>query len=282
MECGKKYLYLRQKLNSHHLFAFVPARCKSWSCPVCRPLKSRIVKNYIRDNFNSPNLFMLTLTFYHTGSALDAWKKLGSCWNRLRTYVAKKYGKFDYIRVVEPHKKGGWPHLHILIKGCIIDSSILKKVTEWGFGWNAQVTPISSKSAGYYISKYLSKAITIISADLLRQSAKARIVCVSRGMPPIFTIKSEWEVVKYDQPSHNAKFMANAIITILKERKADIILCKPLGEGFIIESNVDLPVYWLDYFHDPYVWEYCGKFDYSYLPYGLQMKLNLFYDKKQG
>jgi len=282
MICGKTYLYLRKKVNKRFLFAFVPARCKSWSCKNCRPIKACIVKNYVRENFVGDDLYMLTLTFFHSGTALDAWLKLGSCWNLLRTYASKRYGKFDYLRIVEPHKKGGWPHLHILIKGCKIDSTILKKVVHWGFGWNSQVTRISAPAAVYYISKYLSKNNTDATSDVLRQSSKCRVVSVSRGMPPIFTVKSEWDVVQYNRPSEHASFMANAIITILKKHNATFILCKPFSEGFIIESDVDVPVYWLDSFDDPYVWNYCRKFDYSYMPYGLQMELGMLKTKAQS
>ena len=64
MECGKTFLYLKKKVGSSFFFAFVPAYCKSWSCPQCRLIKSKVVRNYVKENFADGNLYMLTLTFF--------------------------------------------------------------------------------------------------------------------------------------------------------------------------------------------------------------------------
>lgn len=275
MICGSNFLYIKKYVNNKHLFAFVPSRCKSWSCPKCRPIKANIVRNYIKDNFQSENLYMLTLTFFHSGSPLETWKNLGSCWNRMRTYIAKRYGAFKYLRIVEPHRVGGWPHLHILIEGFVCDKEIVNLVTKWGFGWNMHNVRMSTDSAARYVSKYLTKDWPDASADVLRAASKCRIVSVSRGMPAIFTAKSEWSVVRYGSPSAHALFMCNAIIKLLKDKKCAYVLSRPFSEGFIIESDKDLEDSWLESFSDPYVFRVCSEFDYSYLPYGLQEELAL-------
>jgi len=275
MECGKTFLYLQKQIGSSFLFAFVPSRCKSWSCEKCRPIKANVVKNYVRNNFTGRNLYFLTLTYFHSGNALDAWHKLGRSWNLMRTYITKKYGKFSYIRIVEPHKKGGWPHLHILIDGCVVDSSILKKVTEWGFGWNAQVQRITASSAAFYVSKYLSKKWPDTQADIMRIASKSRIVSTSRDLPAIFTKESEWDCVKYAVPAGYAKFMCNALIQLLRHKKCGYVLSRPFSDGFIIESDTDIKRDWLESYFDPYVWEYSEDFNYSFAPYGLQEILNL-------
>lgn len=275
MSCGSSFLYLTKKHDDRYLFAFVPARCKSWSCPTCRPIKAKIVRNYILDNFNTEPLFMLTLTFFHSGSVADCWLQLGSRWNRMRTYIAKKYGKFAYLRIVEPHKDGGWPHMHVLIKGHVMKTDVVEKITDWGFGWNMDCRRISVTCASCYLSGYLTKKWPDTAADILRVASKCRIVSVSRGMPAIFTVESEWDVVKYDSPSEHAKFMCNAIIKMLKDRKATVILSRPFSDGFIIESDVNISPWWLEEYFDPYVWEYSKDFEYSYFPYGLQDELIL-------
>lgn len=275
MTCGSSFLYIKKTLQKKHLFAFVPSRCKSWSCPKCRQIKAGIVRNYIIDNFTGDDLYLLTLTFYHSGSVLQCWKSLGVCWNRMRTYISKYYGSFNYLRIVEPHKSGGWPHLHILVKGCVIDSKILKLVPKWGFGWNAHVLRLSSASAANYISKYLSKKWPDTQSEVLRVASKCRIVSVSRGMPPIFTVASEWSVVRHSVPGEHAQFMCNAIIGLLKDNNSKSILSRPFADGFIIESDIDLRDSWLETFFDPYVWEYCNDYHFSYLPFGLQMELTL-------
>lgn len=275
MSCGSTFLYIKRTINRKHLFAFVPSRCKSWSCPKCRPVKANIVREYILENFNSEPLFMLTLTFFHSGSPLETWKNLGSCWNRMRTYISKKYGRFDYLRIVEPHKLGGWPHMHILIKGHVTKVDVVKKIVSWGFGWNMECQRIPVKEAAKYISKYLTKEWPSADADVLRIATKTRIVSVSRGMPAIFTPASEWAVVRLSLPESHAEFMCNAIIQLLKDKGAILIISKPFADGFVIESDVDLQDCWLDTFLDPYIFRVCQGFDFSYLPYGLQQDLDL-------
>lgn len=275
MDCCKTYLYIKKQETSLTTFAFVPARCKSWSCPECRKLKAGTVRNYVNDNFTDENLYMLTLTFYHTGSALECWKTLGKKWNVMRTYIAKKYGSFDYLRMVEPHKKGGWPHLHVLIKGCVIDRKITKMVCKWGFGWNMECQRISTKDASRYISKYLTKPWPDNNADLLRQLSRTRIVTVSRGMPAIFKKETEWEVVQHSIPSDRTLYYLNAFIKHLLKNKANFIQATPFCKGFIIESDVDFNFDDVELDSEPYIWKYCVAEEFIHCPYGKQEKLLL-------
>jgi hypothetical protein len=273
MECGSRFIYIKKTVNKKHLFAFVPSRCKSWSCPDCRPIKAKIVRDYIKKNFKGDNTYMLSLTFYHSGNALDSWKKLGKCWNLMRTYCVSRFGKFNYIRIVEPHKNGGWPHLHILIDKFIVDQKVVKKVTEWGFGWNMHNVHVDPVHAANYVSKYLTNKKFDADADVLRVASKCRIVSVSRGMPPIFSSESEWECVKYDVPNNHAEFMHSKIVDELIDKGCVAVYSRPYFGGFIIESDIDVNIDWCDDKMDPYV-ERRGKgYLYEYMPNGLQLEL---------
>ncbi len=275
MECCQKYLYIKKQENSLTTFAFVPARCKSWSCPECRKIKANTVRNYIVDNFTDENLYMLTLTYFHTNDVLACWETQGKKWNKMRTYIAKKYGRFDYLRVVEPHKKGGWPHMHVLIKGCVIDKKIVKMVTKWGFGWNMECQRISTKDASEYISKYLTKEWPNAKADVLRQASKTRIVSVSRGMPAIFRAETEWEVVQHSLPSDRTLFYLNAFIKYLLKKKANYIQAIPYCKGFVIESDIDVDFDAIEMDMDPFIWKYCEADVFIHCPYGWQEKMLL-------
>jgi hypothetical protein len=216
---------------------------------------------------------MMSITFFHSGSPLDAWNNIGKNWNLMRTYIAKKYGKFDYIRIVEPHKKGGWPHIHVLTKGNVIDKDIVKKVTGWGFGWNFHVKQISGDDASKYLSKYLSKEWPSIDGDIFRVASKTRIVTCSRGMPPIFTTKSEWEVIRYDIPSKATHFLCNKLIDVLHKNNASYINVKPAAGGFIIESSIAIQDSWLENISEKYTWKYVENDEYDYIPFGEQLHL---------
>lgn len=275
MECGKTFLYIRKHVGSSWFFAFVPARCKSWSCPKCRLIKSKIVRNYIRANFTEENLYFITLTFFRCGTVSDSWSKIGTRWNRLRSYVQKMHGKFSYLRVVEPHKIGGWPHIHVIVKGAVFNTAIMSMITKWGFGWNAHSVRMSGKHASEYMAKYLSKPWPSEYADIIRQSTKTRIVCVSQDLPPIFTGKSEWEVVKFDMRQDDSIPLANTLIHVLHLHDATVISLHKLGEGFIIESDIPIYDFWLEA-AGTYVWKrVSSSLYYEYLPYGFQEHLDL-------
>lgn len=275
MKCSETYLYLRKKTVHGNLLAFVPSRCKSWSCPVCRPIKAKRVKQYIIDNFTREPIYMMTLTFYHSGKPLDCWLSLGQKWNRMRTYLAKKYGKFNYIRIVEPHKEGGWPHMHILVEGFQSLPKADDQITKWGFGWNYQCQRMPVKDAARYVAKYLTKEWPTTEADVHRVASKCRVVSVSRGMPPIFRVESDWDVVQYDEPSGNAHFLCNSIIHSLKSRGAGYISAKPFGGGFIIHSDLDIVVSSDLTTHPHSAWDYCKDFEYLFMPAGWQMEMFL-------
>jgi hypothetical protein len=46
----------------------------------------------------------------------DEYVFIGKAWNKLRSWLLRRYGKFEYLKVLEATKKGR-PHLHILISG---------------------------------------------------------------------------------------------------------------------------------------------------------------------
>ena len=274
MQCGKTFLYLKKKFGSSFLFAFVPARCKSWSCPKCRLIKSRIVENYVREHFAGDTCYMLTLTYFHSGSVEECWKKVGPSWNRLRSYVNSLGRSISYLRIVEPHQNGGWPHMHVLIRGYVIDSKILEKVTSWGFGWNCEVQGMSPSVAAHYLSKYLSKPWPTGIANALREKTKTRIVCVSQDMPAVFSAKSEWECVQWDMPNTETLSMCNSICQALKIKGASEVCSHGWSDGFIIYSDIDISI--KDIINlGPYVWVLVqDSYNYEYFKYGFQTFLD--------
>jgi hypothetical protein len=139
--------------------------------------------------------WMLTLTHDHTGAPEDAWRELPKAWNRLASYVRKYHGPFSYVRIVEPHKQGGWPHLHVIVDKYFFTDDFGKHLKKWGFGWCSAVSNISSNGAQGYVTKYLTKGITNEQAEHLRKNTKCRMVSVSRNLGKIYPRGSGWGVV---------------------------------------------------------------------------------------
>lgn len=273
--CGNHFMYLHKRVPVGHEYIFVPSRCKSWGCEHCRPLKAKIVRNYVKDNFDGDNIRMLTFTLFHSGNPEEAWRQIGDHWNRLRTNVAKQLGKFTYMRVVEPHKDGTWPHLHVLIKGAEKVYKLFEKCVKAGFGWNAHCQSIPPDKAALYVSKYLTKGWPAGQADALRVLSKTRIVSVSRDLPPIFTKKSSWDLISYSQPNDITLGKLNLLIAYCQSQLSTYQLSMPFDDGFKFITDIEIPEYKLAEILDPYIWEYSDGMSYTYAPIGIQQVLLL-------
>jgi len=182
--CGKYSLHLESTspdADGNHTDIITSARCKSWDCPICRPIKGRWLQDQIHRIFADTDLHMLTLTYFQSRPPLDVWQNLGKTWNRLLTFIRKQNPGIKFIRIIEPHKSG-YPHLHVLFSQYINVSKCLKYLTKQGFGWNCNLKKISIDSARNYVAKYLTKQVWSDLANDLRKQSKSRIVSASHGI----------------------------------------------------------------------------------------------------
>lgn len=271
--CGRGFLFLKKTVSSGFVFAFVPSLCKAWSCSECRLWKAKIVRSWVKKNLSNRPLWLLTFTMYHSGGEEVAWSSISDAWNRFRTYVNHKYGKFSYLRVLEPHKEGGYPHMHVLVDKNIAHLDIVKKLRSWGFGWNFQSQPIDLQGSQNYVTKYLTKGWENVKADYLRQLTKSRIVSGSRDLPAIFTIDSQWTALQHTIPVEHATYYCSLIIHYCLEHKCKFVDSKPFFGGFMIHSDVEFDPNVLYKQLDPYIWNLCEAEDFHYLYGALQMEL---------
>jgi len=273
-KCGRGFLFLHSKSLSGHVFAFVPSLCKSWSCPTCRSRKASQVRSWVASNLKGRDLWLLTFTMFRYGSPDLSWKKISQGWNRFSTAVRQRYGSFSYLRVLEPHKEGGYPHMHVLVDKNIAHDRIVGRLTDFGFGWNFQSQKIDLSGSISYVTKYLTKGWENTTADYLRQLTKARIVSSSRDLPPIFTVKSHWTTLQSEIPVSHAAYYCSLIIHYCLEHNAKFIQSKPFHGGFCIESDVRFDEQILYKQNDPYIWNLCDTQDFCYLRGALQMELH--------
>jgi hypothetical protein len=166
-----------------------PMRCNSWACPYCAPkkLKSLRARAYNGDLFefvsveNPYVVKMLTLTFPGVelrqfllfGNDLQqateiAYEMMSKAWNKLRTYLKRKYPKMHFFRLWE-RQNDGYPHIHALFTGDdVISKAFYLDARKWwehnckmGFCW---VSRAKKFFKGYvhavrYITKYMLKGI---------------------------------------------------------------------------------------------------------------------------
>jgi hypothetical protein len=216
---------------------------------------------------------MLSITFFHNGDAIEAWENIGKYCNRMLTYARKYSGNFNYVRVVEPHADGEWPHIHLVVDKPIDDVRFVKKITDWGFGWNFHSKPMTGIGAARYVSKYLTKDWPSGNADLYRVMTKTRIVTSSRSLGPIFKTHSSWRLVTFDHPKEQLEFIQAAMISELRKNGATYVSMSPLLSGFTCESEVRCSSDFIDKCLEPWIWKYGSDGKYDYLPYGVQEEL---------
>lgn len=220
-------------------------------------------------------MYFSTFTFFHSGSVLDRWKNIGKCWNRLRTYITKYYGPFSYLRIIEPHKKGGWPHVHVISTSPLINKKIKKLLTKWGFGWNCDEKMATAEQVGMYISKYLTKEWPSLDAEENRVLSKCRIVSVSKDMPAIFKKESTWTMVESAIPSKSAQYLCNSLINQLLIKGANDISSEAFFGGFYIISDTYIDKTKVDNGECFLTWTHCTEFFYEYHPNGLQCVMQI-------
>lgn len=235
-KCYTHYMHLVKVDGTTKHDIFVPVRCKSWGCESCRSIKAKIVKDFIRRSFAGCKVTMLTFTDPHKGDVLEAWRTLGSRWNLFRTWAVKTYGKFQYVRVIEPHKMGGWPHMHVLVNVKMSEPRIRAMLKKWNYGYIFDKMEISVEGASQYVSGYLTKKWPGQQANALRRTTKTRIVQASQSLGPIFSKASDWKLVSREVQTDDVEGYS---WDVYKERflnHRNGALYKRFSECFAIES----------------------------------------------
>lgn len=135
-----------------------------------------------RGNVRSPVLFA-TLEYDANRYKLnECWERVGDDFNRWKSYIRRKFGKFASVRVWEAHESG-YPHIHVALafeekvffggfmanrqdKGKFRvkgeDYSVLRG--SWRHGFSDFVLCNSVKGAFKYAGKYLMKGISVKEA----------------------------------------------------------------------------------------------------------------------
>jgi hypothetical protein len=159
-----------------------PLKCKSWDCPGCRREKAKNYRRRIGLMWDGRGLFFLTLTYFHSLTPDEAWQNYNVAWNRLRTYLMKRYGRFEYVRILESHNDSPYPHLHIIVDKLFPAAEFGRLAIQAGFGYQIRSKKIDSLDAREYLTKYLTKQWRNSEGWALRKAHRCRIISFSRGI----------------------------------------------------------------------------------------------------
>ena len=193
--CERFFLGVKHEDGEAIRYRVFHARCHSWSCPVCAKIKARQYKERMQPLFESRQLFMYTLTYFHAKLPIEVWSELSIAWNRFRTAATKRFGSFSYVRVLEHHHKSPYPHLHIIADKEFPATWLNKELLSAGFGYQAKVVKVTSVGAAFYISKYLTKPWTDEACKEMRKNLRLRIISFGGSACLRAMAGTPWELV---------------------------------------------------------------------------------------
>ena len=120
---------------------------------------------------------------YHTEFEL-----LQKGWNRLNSWIRRRYGEFLYFKVLEIGKEGHRPHFHVLLSGVKwIDQSELSDLWEsYGCGKIVYVKSVNNRNRVKmcsYVLKYVNKSINSEnkSYSAVLFASNKRLFAMSKG-----------------------------------------------------------------------------------------------------
>jgi hypothetical protein len=184
-------------------------RCKSWTCPRCRPRRQRKLK--WQAAAGKPVTFItLTCNPALHESPGEAARAMTKAWRAARRAIEKHYGKTkgEYLTVVEATKRG-WPHLHVLTTRRWIDQPWLAAL--WQKLTGAHIVDIrrvtNDRMAASYVAKYLGKAP--------HQFMRCKRYYFTRGYLPKIekpTSSLDWSEANHQEHKVNGHFMVAALI----------------------------------------------------------------------
>jgi hypothetical protein len=147
--------------------------CKSWGCGYCAPKRARRYKHAIRSVAEQLKLQrFITLTLDPQKIEGDPVVYLRQTFNKLRTYLRRKFGSSPkYIAVLEFHENGK-PHLYVLIDRFIEQAGLSAAWDAVGGGRMVDIRFVDL----HRVSRYLAKYLTV---DLLLSAPKGvrRVTC---------------------------------------------------------------------------------------------------------
>lgn len=137
--------------------AIFARQCQKWECEVCGPEKRRkMIRRIIAAR---PNKFLTLTTKIHEGkSPRDEYDSTRRSLSVLMREMGQKYGKTEYVRILEATKRG-YPHYHLLLRGPFWPREDIKTRWERLTGaWLVDIRPVKgSKHVAVYVAKYLTK-----------------------------------------------------------------------------------------------------------------------------
>lgn len=162
-----------------------PYRCDSWDCACCgHRMKMNLlegVDQLVQERPEMSRFLTLTVDPSRHVDREVAHADIGAAWNRLRTFLQRRYGDFSYVWVRE-ETDAGWPHLHVIVSRYLPQQDIAAAWDRTGMGRVVDIQSVNARKAGHYLAKYLAKdAMAHLPDGVHRYGSSADIDLGVRG-----------------------------------------------------------------------------------------------------
>ena len=135
-----------------------PLRCKRWSCTFCGRKKTRATIARVKAGMDLGPCRFATVTSPAGESAEESYARFPARWKRFHMRLERRFGRIEYIAVVEPQKRGA-AHVHFVYRGPFIPQAWLSRAAAAsGFGRIADIRKSHPKLMSY-LAKYLTKGL---------------------------------------------------------------------------------------------------------------------------
>ena len=135
-----------------------PLRCKRWSCSYCGPRKARATIARVKAGMDLGPCRFATVTSPAGESAADSYARFPGRWKRFHMRLERRFGRIEYIAVVEPQKCGA-AHIRFVYRGPFIPQAWLSRAAQAsGFGRIADIRRSHPRLMSY-LAKYLAKGL---------------------------------------------------------------------------------------------------------------------------
>lgn len=165
----------------------IPTFCHRWDCTPCAA--RRVAKARAMAAAGQPERILTLTTRPDPDVPLErAVRWLRKCQTRLFVKIKKEFGRTPYMSFLELHKSG-WPHLHILTRGCYIPQRMLS-------AWWAEITG----SWKVYIQKIKRtwKGVNEATKYYLKTAQQVHAACPHA---PVYTKSRDWLPADWNDPA---------------------------------------------------------------------------------
>jgi len=189
-------------LSTKRAVAFKP-RCKSWNCPACAEINSRLwaVRAYHGVEAHTAaerTIYFLTLTSHESLDPAGTIKVFPQAWKTLRQRANRQAGYFSYLMIPERHKDGRM-HAHLLESGGAGERWWKDNARACGFGYMVDEQAVENPAAAsFYVVKYIGKGLAS-GPDWPKNFRRVRVSKNWPAMPEMEEVQGwSWRLVDPD------------------------------------------------------------------------------------